>query len=228
MRNAPDELMIFAAGLGTRMQPLTADTPKPLIKVAGLTLLDRTLGLANEGGIKNIIVNTHYLGDAIKKNLQNTSVKVFHEKELLDTGGGLKNASSAFKGSTIFTSNSDAIWSGENPFLFLAKHWDDGCDALLLCAKIDNVHGRKKPGDFHLSENGTIRRSGNWVYLGIQIIRLSLVDEINESVFSLNLIWDNLIEHKRLKAIPYSGQWCDIGRPENIIIGEQLLAHKIV
>ena len=228
MRNAPDELMIFAAGLGTRMQPLTADTPKPLIKVAGLTLLDHTLGLANEGGIKNIIVNTHYLGYAIKKNLQNTSVKVFHEKELLDTGGGLKNASSAFKGSTIFTSNSDAIWSGENPFLFLAKHWDNGCDALLLCAKIDNVHGRKKPGDFHLSKNGTIRRSGSWVYLGIQIIRLSLVDKINESVFSLNLIWDNLIEHKRLKAIPYSGQWCDIGRPENIIIGEQLLARKIV
>ena len=112
--------------------------------------------------------------------------------------------------------------------MFLAKHWEDDCDALLLCAEIDNVHGREKPGDFHLSENGTIGRSGNLVYLGIQIIRLSVVDEINERVFSLNLIWDNLIERKRLKAISYSGQWCDIGRPENIIIGEQLLARKIV
>ena len=228
MRNAPDELMLFAAGLGTRMQPLTTDTPKPLIKVAGLTLLDRTLRLANEGGIKNIIVNTHYLGEAIKKHLRNTSVKIFHEKKLLDTGGGLKNASAIFKGSTVFTSNSDAIWFGENPFLFLAKHWEDDCDALLLCAQIDNVHGREKPGDFHLFENGTVGRSGNWVYLGVQIIRLSLVHEINESVFSLNLIWDNLIARKRLKAISYSGQWCDIGRPENINIGEQLLGCKIV
>ena len=228
MRNAPDELMHFAAGFGTRMQPLTDETPKPLIEVAGQTLLDRTLDLALEGGIKKIAVNTHYLGSAIEKHLKDSSVDIFHEQNILDTGGGLKNASSAFNGSTVFTSNSDAIWSGENPFLFLAKHWEDDCDALLLCAQISNIHGREKPGDFDLSENGTINRAGNLVYLGIQIIRLSLVDEVSESVFSLNLIWDTLIERNRLKVATYSGQWCDVGRPENIVFGEQLLERKIV
>lgn len=228
MRNAPDELMLFAAGFGTRMQPLTAETPKPLIEVAGQTLLDRTLDLASEGGMKKIAVNTHYLGSAIEKHLKDSSVDIFHEQNILDTGGGLKNASSAFSGSTVFTSNSDAIWSGENPFLFLAKHWEDDCDALLLCAQINNIHGREKPGDFDLSENGTIKRAGNLVYLGIQIIRLSLVDEISESVFSLNLIWDTLIERNRLKIATYSGQWCDVGRPENIVVGEKLLECKVV
>ena len=228
MRNAPDELMLFAAGFGTRMQPLTDETPKPLIEVAGQTLLDRTLDLALEGGIKKIAVNTHYLGSAIEKHLKDSSVDIFHEQNILDTGGGLKNASSAFNGSTVFTSNSDAIWSGENPFLFLAKHWEDDCDALLLCAQISNIHGREKPGDFDLSENGTINRAGNLVYLGIQIIRLSLVDEVSESVFSLNLIWDTLIERNRLKVATYSGQWCDVGRPENIVFGKQLLERKIV
>jgi MurNAc alpha-1-phosphate uridylyltransferase len=228
MRNVPDELMLFAAGFGTRMQPLTDKTPKPLIEVAGQTLLDRTLDLALEGGIKKIAVNTHYLGSAIEKHLKDSSVDIFHEQNILDTGGGLKNASSAFNGSTVFTSNSDAIWSGENPFLFLAKHWEDDCDALLLCAQISNIHGREKPGDFDLSENGTINRAGNLVYLGIQIIRLSLVDEVSESVFSLNLIWDTLIERNRLKVATYSGQWCDVGRPENIVFGEQLLERKIV
>jgi MurNAc alpha-1-phosphate uridylyltransferase len=228
MRNVPDELMLFAAGFGTRMQPLTDETPKPLIEVAGQTLLDRTLDLALEGGIKKIAVNTHYLGSAIEKHLKDSSVDIFHEQNILDTGGGLKNASSAFNGSTVFTSNSDAIWSGENPFLFLAKHWEDDCDALLLCAQISNIHGREKPGDFDLSENGTINRAGNLVYLGIQIIRLSLVDEVSESVFSLNLIWDTLIERNRLKVATYSGQWCDVGRPENIVFGEQLLERKIV
>ena len=228
MDNKPDELMLFAAGFGTRMQPLTDHIPKPLIKVAGQTLLDRTLDLANEAGINHTVVNTHYRGGVIKEHLKATSVSISHEKNILDTGGGLKNALGAFRGKAVFTSNSDAVWSGENPFSYLSNNWNDDCDALLLCAPIDKVSGRKKPGDFSLSKTGAVKRSGDAVYLGVQIIKLSALKDINDTVFSLNLVWDTLISRGKLKAVTYTGQWCDIGMPENITLGERLLEHKIV
>ena len=228
MDNKPDELMLFAAGLGTRMQPLTDHTPKPLIKVAGQTLLDRTLDLANEAGINHTVVNTHYRGSIIKEHLKATSVSISHEKKLLDTGGGLKNALGAFKGKAVFTSNSEAVWFGGNPFSYLSNNWNDDCDALLLCAPADKVSGHKKTGDFSLSQTGAVRRSGSAVYLGVQIIKLSALENINDTVFSLNLVWDTLISRGTLKAVTYTGQWCDIGMPENIALRERLLEQKIV
>ena len=102
MRQPPDELMLFAAGFGSRMQPLTVDLPKPLIPVAGKSLLDRTLSLATAGGITKTVVNTHYLGNKIANHLKNCPAQVVHEPNILDTGGGLKNASKFFEGPAIF------------------------------------------------------------------------------------------------------------------------------
>ena len=90
MRQPPHELMLFAAGFGSRMQPLTSHLPKPLIPVAGISLLDRTLTLAEAGGITKTVVNTHYLGDKIARHLENRPVQLLHEPNILDTGGGLK------------------------------------------------------------------------------------------------------------------------------------------
>ena len=223
MSGLPNELMIFAAGFGNRMRPLTADLPKPLVLVAGQSLLDRTLALAHVAGISKVIVNTHYLAHKIHNHLQDQPVKIIHEPEILDTGGGLKNARPLFRGAKAFTSNGDAIWSGPNPFSTLALHWQDKCDALLLCAPISQIHGRLAPGDFAVSNDGKITRGGDWVYLGVQIIRLGALNEITEKVFSLNVIWDLLMKRGTLYAAHYSGQWCDIGTPENIALGAAIL-----
>ena len=223
MSGPPNELMIFAAGFGNRMRPLTADLPKPLVLVAGQSLLDRTLALAHVAGISKVIVNTHYLAHKIHNHLQDQPVKIIHEPEILDTGGGLKNARPLFRGAKAFTSNGDAIWSGPNPFSTLALHWQDKCDALLLCAPISQIHGRLAPGDFAVSNDGKITRGGDWVYLGVQIIRLGALNEITEKVFSLNVIWDLLMKRGTLYAAHYSGQWCDIGTPENIALGAAVL-----
>ena len=223
MSGLPNELMIFAAGFGNRMRPLTADLPKPLVLVAGQSLLDRTLALAHVAGISKVIVNTHYLAHKIHNHLQDQPVKIIHEPEILDTGGGLKNARPLFRGAKAFTSNGDAIWSGPNPFSTLALHWQDKCDALLLCAPISQIHGRLAPGDFAVSNDGKITRGGDWVYLGVQIIRLGALNEITEKVFSLNVIWDLLMKRGTLYAAHYSGQWCDIGTPENITLGAAVL-----
>ena len=223
MSGLPNELMIFAAGFGNRMRPLTADLPKPLVLVAGQSLLDRTLALAHVAGISKVIVNTHYLAHKIHNHLQDQPIKIIHEPEILDTGGGLKNARPLFNEATAFTSNGDAIWSGPNPFSTLALHWQDKCDALLLCAPISQIHGRLAPGDFAVSNDGKITRGGDWVYLGVQIIRLGALNEITEKVFSLNVIWDLLMKRGTLYAAHYSGQWCDIGTPENIALGAAVL-----
>ena len=215
--------MLFAAGFGGRMQPLTANLPKPLISIAGRSLLDRTLELARAGGISKIVVNTHYLGQKIQDHLKNQPVTVVHETKILDTGGGLKNAYSHFEGPAVFTSNGDAIWSGPNPFKVLAKNWQDGCEALLLCAAVDQVQGRAEPGDFTVTEDGTVTRGGDWVYLGVQIIQLGAVKSITAKAYSLNLVWDQLIARGTLRATTYTGQWCDIGRPENIALGAKVL-----
>jgi len=223
MRKPPYELMLFAAGFGSRMQPLTADLPKPLISVAGRSLLDRTLELAWTGGISKIVVNTHYLGHKIQDYLKNQPVTVVHETKILNTGGGLKNAHSHFEGPAVFTSNGDAIWSGPNPFKVLAQQWRDGCEALLLCAPVDQVEGRAKPGDFSVTEDGTVTRGGNWVYLGVQIIQLGAVESIAAEAYSLNLVWDQLIARGTLRTATYTGKWCDIGRPENIALAAKIL-----
>ena len=228
MRPPPHELMLFAAGFCSRMQPLTSDLPKPLIPVAGKSLLDRTLALADAGGITKTVVNTHYLGDKIAKHLENDPVQVLHESNILDTGGGLKNASAVFDGPVVFTSNSDAIWSGPNPFSYLFQNWQDTCDALLLCAPVSQVTGRAAPGDFSISQDGMVQRGGEFVYLGVQIIRLDTVQQIREQRFSLNIVWDELMAKKTLRACLYPGQWCDIGTPENIALGEKLLRTRHV
>ena len=223
MRKPPHELMLFAAGFGSRMQPLTADLPKPLISVAGHSLLDRTLKLAWVGGISKIVVNTHYLGHKIQEHLKNRPVTVVHETKILNTGGGLKNARSHFEGPAVFTSNGDAIWSGPNPFKVLTQHWRDGCEALLLCAPVSQVEGRAEPGDFSVTEDGTVTRGGDWVYLGVQIIQLGAVESIADEAYSLNLVWDQLIARGTLRTAPYTGKWCDIGKPENITLAAKIL-----
>lgn len=222
----PKGAMIFAAGFGTRMGVLTKDMPKPLIKVAGRPLIDHTLDLTQH--LSPVVVNTHYLGNQISDHLSGSGVKISHEDAILETGGGLKNALSLLGEGPVCTMNSDAIWVGGNPFDVLASHWQPDMGALLLMKHVDNTHGRSAPGDFAMDKMGRLTRSGDYVYLGAQIIQTESVANFPDTAFSLNVIWDELIEKGRVYGCVYDGQWCDVGRPENITAAESMLESTCV
>ena len=226
MRQFP--VMIFAAGFGTRMGALTRDLPKPLIKVAGKTLLDHALDLTNIAPISRKVANVHYHADQIARHLSGTNVTLSREIEtILETGGGLRAAMPMLAGNPVMTLNSDAVWTGLNPLQELAEAWDpDQMDSLLLLAPITATKGFAGTGDFVLdAENRLIRATGQTglAYLGAQILRTDLLPGTPHPVFSLNLIWDQMIAAGRAYGLVHQGGWCDVGRPEGISEAEALL-----
>lgn len=222
---APEALMLFAAGRGTRMAPLTDRLPKPLIEVAGETLLDRALTLAREGGARRIVVNTHHLGAQVADHLAGRDIAISDESDLLrETGGGLRLALPLLGAGPVMTLNPDVVWTGPNPVAALRAAWDGArMDALLMLVPVENATGRQGGGDFALDAQGRIARGGPFVYGGVQIIRPDRLAEIAEDVFSLNRLWDLLIAARRAFGILHPGGWCDVGRPGCIPLAEALL-----
>lgn len=222
-------LMIFAAGLGTRMRPLTDTCPKPLIPVAGRTLLDRALDLGRAAGAGPVVVNTHYLGDRIAAHLAGGDVAISDEPgTILDTGGGLRQAlpllgRNGENGGPVMTLNPDVVWTGPNPLAALDAAWRDDMDALLMLVPLDRATGRQGAGDFALGADGRISRRGDHVYGGAQIIRTDRLAEIPDRVFSLNRLWDLLIANGRAFGITHPGGWCDVGYPQAIPLAERML-----
>lgn len=221
-----ETMMLFAAGKGTRMAPLTETTPKPLIPVAGQPLLDRALELARAGGARRIVVNIHHLGDQIARHLAGSEVVVSDETDLLrDTGGGLRRALPLLGPGPVLTLNPDAVWTGPNPVTALRAAWDAArMDALLMLVPLDRARGRIGGGDFALDAGGRISRGGDLVYTGCQIIRTEGLAAIPEQVFSLNLLWDRLLARGRVFGVVHKGDWCDVGRPDCIPLAEAMLA----
>lgn len=222
--------MMFAAGFGTRMGELTRNKPKPLIEVAGKTLLDHSLDLAHGISPRRIVVNAHYHADMIEEHLAGTDVIVSHEApDILETGGGLRHALPLLGEGPVFTSNSDAIWKGPNPFEVLRDAWEpERMDALLLCVPLDNAVGHAGKGDFLIDDEGRLTRGPGVVYGGIQILRTDTLADVSESAFSLNKVWTLMSENKRLFGLVYPGQWCDVGTPQGIIEAEEMLGARNV
>lgn len=219
-------LMLFAAGLGTRMAPLTDHLPKPLIEVGGVTLLDRALDLAHEAGIGRIVVNTHYRGAQIVDHLASRpQIAISDEADaLLETGGGLRKALPLLGSDPVITMNPDVVWTGKNPLTALRAAWQpDRMDALLMLVPLAATHARQGGGDFGTDPAGRLHRKGDLVYGGVQIIRTDLLATIPDPVFSLNRLWDLQIAQGRAYGLVYDGQWCDVGRPDAIPLAEGLL-----
>ena len=226
MRHAPDALMLFAAGFGTRMRALTADRPKPLIPVAGRALIDHALDLA--GGLR-VVVNVHYRGDQIVQHLQGRGIAISDERpRILDTGGGLRAALPLLGDGPVFTLNADAVWTGANPLAQLADAWNpDRMDALLLLLPVAAAAPRSGRSDFLLRTGGTIARAGGaagMVYLGAQIIKTDRLVAVPEQVFSLNVLWDGMIGQGRAFGLVHRGGWCDVGHAGGIAQAEAMLA----
>ena len=221
----PLPLMIFAAGLGTRMRPLTDTCPKPLIRVGDRTLLDRALDLGRDAGCAPIAVNTHYLGQQIADHLAGQDVAISPEPQtILDTGGGLRQALPLLGRGPVMTLNPDVVWTGPNPLSALQAAWDgDRMDALLALIPLAQATARKGAGDFSMTDDGALTRKGDFVYAGAQIIRPDLLADIPDAVFSLNLLWDRLIARGRVFGMVHRGGWCDVGYPEAIPMAQALL-----
>lgn len=217
--------MLFAAGKGTRMWPLTADKPKPLIPVAGKPLIDHALCLVAEARIPSVVANVHHFPDLVIKHLAKTDVQISDERaDLLETGGGLRHALPLLGEGPVLTLNSDAVWTGRNPLLQLLKAWDsERMDALVLLVEPGNARGHKGPGDFLRDAEFRLRRGPGLVYTGAQILKTDLLADIPESAFSLNRVWDLMLGRGRLYGIVHSGGWCDVGSPEGIVEAEGML-----
>jgi len=222
----PQAAMLFAAGFGTRMAPLTDTRPKPLIEVGGRTLLDHTLDLCHAAGLEHLVVNTHYKADQIQTHLQGQKVQISHETpQILETGGGLRHALPLLGPGPVYTLNTDAIWTGPNPLTALAQAWDGTrMEALLMCVPLDSARGHAGSGDFTRAENGRLSRPGPLIYGGIQIIKPDGLSEIDQTSFSLNVLWRDMAARGRLYGAVHSGAWCDVGQPESLSLAAEMLA----
>jgi MurNAc alpha-1-phosphate uridylyltransferase len=227
----PFPLMLFAAGFGTRMGALTRDRPKPLIDVAGRSLLDHALAVAEAAGVTRRVINLHYRGDQIAAALAQRDVALSWETEtILETGGGLKAALPLLGPGPVLTLNTDAVWTGGNPLAELMAAWQGvRMEALLLLVPQSRATGHDGPGDFHLAGDGRISRAAGGpglVYAGAQILNPARLAGFPQKVFSLNLLWDRLIAEGSAYGLVHDGGWCDVGRPEGIELAEAMLARS--
>jgi MurNAc alpha-1-phosphate uridylyltransferase len=226
--------MVLAAGLGTRLRPITDSTPKPLVTVNGKTLLDRALDHLVLAGVELAVVNLHYKAAMIESHLTRRakpSILFSPEEQLLDTGGGIAKALPHL-GDPFFVINSDAVWvDGRVPALSrLARAWQpDRHDALLLVQPTVTAIGHDGPGDFFLDQWGIPRRRREreivpFLYAGVQILSHRLFAGEADGKFSANRLWDKAIERGRIACVIHDGDWFDVGNPAGLAATEAELA----
>lgn len=225
----PKTAMVLAAGLGKRMRPLTATRPKPLIEVAGRPLLDHVLDRLRAAGVETVIVNVHYLPDALQAHLaaraNGLNILISDERaQLLETGGGLVKAAPMIDCDPFLAVNSDNLWidGPADTLKLLASHWDsDKMDALLLLVPHARAENHRGLGDFHMDRTGRLRRRQRshvapFVYTGVQMLSKRLLEGAPEGPFSANLLWDRAIGEGRCFGAVHQGLWFDVGTPQSI------------
>ncbi|MBX7514974.1 nucleotidyltransferase family protein [Qipengyuania sp. GH38] len=231
-----DTAMLMAAGLGKRMRPLTATTPKPMVRVAGKPLIDRALDRVEDAGIAKAVVNVHYLAESIEAHIggRKAPAVTFSDEraELLETGGGMVKANAAgLLPDPFFACNADSIWldGPRNAFLDLSQAWNpDKMDALLLVVTHARAHNFDGTGDFYMDGAGRLARKrpdriAPFIYTGIQLVSHRLLRDAPEGKFSTNILWDRAIAEDRLYGVAFTGQWYEVGTPQHIRPTEEAL-----
>ncbi len=219
--------MIMAAGLGTRMRPLTNDRPKPLVTVRGKALIDHDLDKLVAAGVETAVVNLHYKADMLRDHLaRRRDIEIVFSdetEELLGTGGGIVKALDRFGNEPFFVLNSDSIWvEGTAPALTrMIQLWDDArMDGLLLMASMVTAMGYEGRGDFVMDAEGHISRPPGenaatpFAYPGVQIVHPRLFADAPRGEFSTNLMWNRAIAAKRLFGTRLDGVWIHVGTPQ--------------
>ena len=232
----PHKAIVLAAGLGKRMLPITASMPKPLVKVAGQSLVDFALDRLHEAGIETVVVNVHHFADMLEAHLRTRTlprIVISDERDaLLETGGGVKKALPLLGSEPFITFNSDSLWiEGKEPNLKrLVKAWDpERMDILMLVAPLSTSIGFEGRGDFHMEESGRLRRRGAddsapFAYAGVAIVKPELVHGTPDGAFSANAFYDRAIAKERLWGLCMEGQWLHVGEPQAIAEAEKCLA----
>ncbi len=236
MSPSPEKALVFAAGLGTRMRPITLSVPKPLVRVGGRTMLDHMLDRLDEAGVEEAIVNVHWLADQVEDHLRDRTaprIKISDERdELLDQGGGIVKVLDEFGGKPFFICNTDALWINETEpqVARLARAWDGAkMDVLLLLAEIKTSIGVDRRGDFCRDAQGRLRRpapneAAPYVYSGVGIIKSSLFADCPLEPFRLAPFFFAAAEQGRLFGQTLEGRWLHVGEPEMIEQAEKIYA----
>jgi len=224
--------MILAAGRGERMWPLTEVTPKPLIPVAGRSMLDRAMARLSEHGVSNVVVNVHHLGEQITEHLDGRA-RIVREERLLETGGSVKNALPLLGDGPFFVLNGDGLWQdGRIPMLArMDAAWDaERMDALLLLHPLDKTIGReaRDRGDYFLAADGRASHRGAadvapYLFASVSICDSRLFRESPEGPFSLLKLWNRAEAAGRLHGLAHDGQWFHIGTPQALRDAERAL-----
>lgn len=234
--DSPKTAMVLAAGLGTRMQPLSHTIPKPLVQVGGRALIDRCLDGLSDSGIAVAVVNVHHLADKVEAHLSGRTVpKVLISDErdlLLETGGGIKKALPLIGPQPFVLRNSDSLWvEGVRPNLQrLIGGWDEArMDCLLLLAATVRSVGYVGRGDFFVDEAGRLERRGErniapFAYAGAAILHPRLFVDAPDGPFSLNLLFDRAIRERRLFGVRLDGVWISVETPAAIALAEHAIA----
>src|SRR5271165_7664800 len=231
----PKTAMVFAAGLGTRMLPITETRPKPLVKVGGRTLIDHCLDRLAENGVERAIVNVHWFADQIEAHLaKRRSPKIVISDErsmLLDQGGAIKRAAPTIGDDPFLICNTDAFWI-EGPrsnIARLASAFDPAAmDILLLVAASAGAVGVDWPGDFTMAHDGRLqprepRHVAPFVYTGVGIIKPQLFRSQTAEVFRLAPFFHAAAGKDRLYGVRLDGLWVHVGRPETVAEAERAI-----
>lgn len=219
--------MVMAAGLGTRMRPLTDDRCKALIEVGGKTLIDWTLDKLDAAGVEQAVVNVHHFPDRLEDHLKTRTggpeILISDERDqLMDTGGGLAKAAHLLGHDPIFVANIDALWIEDHHSELdrLADGFDpDTMDFRLMLSEMDHNLGFAGDGDFHLENNTLLKRRGEgdgplFAYAGVQVLHPRVLVGRTATPFSTNLLWTEAIQKKRLTGSVMKAYWMHVGDPE--------------
>ena len=233
---APTTAMVLAAGLGTRMRPLTDDRPKALVDLAGRALIDHVLDRLAEAGVTRAVVNVHWFADRLEAHLaargRGPAITISDERAaLLETGGGLKKAAPLLGPDPVFVANIDSVWTDHGDALGdLARLWDPArMDAVLLLARREGSIGFEGGGDFFLADDGRLTFRGEaaeapFAYMGVHITRPDYADGGPDGPFSLSPLWCASAAAGRLYGCVLDGDWMHVGDPQARDAAEAKLA----
>lgn len=231
----PRRAMVLAAGLGTRMRPITDHTPKPLVAVRGQPVIDWALNRLAAVGVETCVVNLHHLGDLVRAHVRGRTAPqvVFSDESdrLLETGGGVRKALPLLGEDPLYVINGDVLWlDGIRPALTrLAEAWDGSrMDILLMVLRLASAHGYDGRGDFFLDPWGRPRRRKEheiapFVHAGVLILHPRVFQDTPDRPFSLNLLFNRALDEGRLSALPHDGEWYHVGTPAALALAEEKL-----
>ncbi len=226
MSDKIEKAFILAAGLGTRLQPYTRERPKPMVEINGKSLIDSALDHLAAAGIKEAVVNTHYMADMLSSHLQKRtapSITISYEPELLNTGGGIKNALTHFDNKPFFCVSSDWLWTDNvaNTLQSMQDTWNsDIMDLLLLLQPLANMTLTSATGDYDIESDGKITRSlkqtGSHMWTSVRILHPRLFEHSPDDAFSFLTLMDRAQKNGRLFGLSCDTYWHHISTASDL------------